>query len=145
MKLIVLSMLVADAHGFVAPLGRYRSPPMQPAVAAPLLPPQQLFSSRTALRSTAAPVMGLFGLGTPEIAIIAGVAMLILGPDQLKKIAKDVGKVSAELKQVCIFFMISPAATFARCRGARRVGRCRRSSTKAWRWVPPSWNRRRVR
>ena len=44
--------------------------------------------------------MGLFGLGTPELAIIAGVALLVLGPDQVKKMAKEVGKVSAELKQV---------------------------------------------
>ena len=43
--------------------------------------------------------MGLFGLGTPELAVIAGVALLILGPDQVKKMAKDIGKVSAELKQ----------------------------------------------
>jgi sec-independent protein translocase protein TatA len=44
--------------------------------------------------------MGLFGLGAPELAIIAGVALLVLGPEQVKKLAKDVGKVSAELKQV---------------------------------------------
>ena len=44
--------------------------------------------------------MGLFGLGAPELAIIAGVGLLVLGPDQVKKLAKDVGKVSAELKQV---------------------------------------------
>ena len=44
--------------------------------------------------------MGLFGLGTPEIAIIAAVALVVLGPDQVKKMAKEVGKVSAELKQV---------------------------------------------
>jgi len=42
----------------------------------------------------------LFGMGTPELAIIAGVALLVLGPEQVKKLAKDVGKVSAELKQV---------------------------------------------
>lgn len=48
----------------------------------------------------ASPQMGLFGLGTPEIAVIAGIALLVLGPDQVKKLAKDVGKVSAELKQV---------------------------------------------
>lgn len=101
MKVVIyLAFCLAAAHGFVVPHGRCCSTPMRPGAAAPLLPPQQLLSSRTALRSTAAPVMGLFGLGTPEIAIIAGVAMLILGPDQLKKIAKDVGKVSAELKQV---------------------------------------------
>ena len=51
-------------------------------------------------RRAPAPEMGLFGLGTPELAIIAGVALLVLGPDQVKKLAKDVGKVSAELKQV---------------------------------------------
>lgn len=46
------------------------------------------------------PFAGLFGLGAPELAIIGAVALLILGPDQVKKLAKDVGKVSAELKQV---------------------------------------------
>ena len=51
-------------------------------------------------RRAAAPQMGLFGLGTPELAIIAGVALLLLGPEQVKSMAKEVGKVSAELKQV---------------------------------------------
>jgi len=93
---------LAVAHGFVVPHGPVRSTPVgcRPAAAAPLLPAQQLLSSRVAPRSTAAPVMGLFGLGAPELAIIGGVALMILGPDQLKKLAKDVGKVSAELKQV---------------------------------------------
>ena len=101
MKLVIfVSLCLAVAHGFVVPHGPVRSTPLRPAAAAPLLPAQQLLSSRVALRSTAAPVMGLFGLGAPELAIIGGVAMLILGPDQLKKLAKDVGKVSAELKQV---------------------------------------------
>lgn len=48
----------------------------------------------------AAPTMGMFGLGAPELAIIAGVALFVLGPEQVKKLAKDVGKISAELKQV---------------------------------------------
>ena len=34
------------------------------------------------------------------VAVIAGIALLILGPEQLKSMAKEVGKVSAELKQV---------------------------------------------
>ena len=51
-------------------------------------------------RRAVAPQMGLFGLGTPELAIIAGVALLLLGPEQVKSMAKEVGKVSAELKQV---------------------------------------------
>ena len=98
----IFSVCLAVAHGFVVPHGPVRSTPVgcRPAAAAPLLPAQQLLSSRVAPRSTAAPVMGLFGLGAPELAIIGGVALMILGPDQLKKLAKDVGKVSAELKQV---------------------------------------------
>ena len=99
---LIFSLCLAVAHGFVVPHGPVRSTPVgcRPAAAAPLLPAQQLLSSRIAPRSTAAPVMGLFGLGAPELAIIGGVALMILGPDQLKKLAKDVGKVSAELKQV---------------------------------------------
>ena len=68
------------------------------AAVAPL--PQPLAARPTLMRSAAAPTMGLFGLGTPELAVIAVVGLLILGPDQVKKLAKDVGKVSAELKQV---------------------------------------------
>ena len=34
------------------------------------------------------------------IAVIAVIGLLVLGPDQVKKMAKEVGKVSAELKQV---------------------------------------------
>lgn len=51
-------------------------------------------------RAPSGPRMGLFGLGGPEIAVICAVALLILGPEQVKKLAKDVGKVSAELKMV---------------------------------------------
>mmetsp|Transcript_11139 Transcript_11139/g.19484 ORF Transcript_11139/g.19484 Transcript_11139/m.19484 type:complete len:170 (+) Transcript_11139:83-592(+) len=53
------------------------------------------FSPRTA------PVeMSIFGLGAAELAVIGAVALLILGPDQMKTMAKDIGKMSAELKQV---------------------------------------------
>merc|ERR1719424_682338 len=62
-----------------------------------LVAPRQATERRVSL---AGPQMGLFGLGTPELAVIAGIALLVLGPDQVKKLAKDVGKVSAELKQV---------------------------------------------
>ena len=140
---LIFSLCLAVAHGFVVPHGPVRSTPVgcRPAAAAPLLPAQQLLSSRVAPRSTAAPVMGLFGLGAPELAIIGGVALMILGPDQLKKLAKDVGKVSAELKQVSTRSSPSPLThlpTVACC-----VARCRRSSTRAWRRVPRSWRRRR--
>mmetsp|Transcript_16044 Transcript_16044/g.36423 ORF Transcript_16044/g.36423 Transcript_16044/m.36423 type:complete len:142 (-) Transcript_16044:180-605(-) len=97
--LTFLTLCVAAVHGFVVPSRSLPRAPLRHSAAAPLvLPLQQPLGAH--LRTGAAPVMGLFGLGTPELAIIAGVAMVILGPDQLKKMAKDIGKVSAELKQV---------------------------------------------
>jgi sec-independent protein translocase protein TatA len=45
-------------------------------------------------------VMGLFGLGAPEIAVIIAVAALVLGPDKLVSFAKDAGKMAGELKEV---------------------------------------------
>lgn len=127
------------------------------AAAAPAAPTGPLVAAAAAARVAQPAQMGLFGLGTPEIAIIAVVGLLVLGPDQVgsralaratqpplatalpcsakptpgearaaylylplaclprraylrggratdreqvKKLAKDVGKVSAELKQV---------------------------------------------
>jgi sec-independent protein translocase protein TatA len=37
-------------------------------------------------------VAGLFGLGVPEIAVIAGVVALIYGPSKLPEIGKGLGK-----------------------------------------------------
>mmetsp|Transcript_19874 Transcript_19874/g.63969 ORF Transcript_19874/g.63969 Transcript_19874/m.63969 type:complete len:136 (-) Transcript_19874:175-582(-) len=44
--------------------------------------------------------MGLFGLGVPEIAVILGIAGFVLGPEKLTSMAKDLGKVAGELKEV---------------------------------------------
>ena len=51
--------------------------------------------------SRVAPVqMGLFGLGGPEIAVIGVVLIFVIGPEKLLTLAKDAGKVTAELKEV---------------------------------------------
>ena len=97
---LLLALLVAVASGLRLPTRPVvlSGAAARPA-ASPLSAPAQPAARATARRAPA-PAMGLFGMGAPELAIIAGVALLVLGPDQVKKLAKDVGKVSAELKQV---------------------------------------------
>ena len=46
------------------------------------------------------PQSGVFGLGAPELAIIAGAAAVLLGPSKLASFSKDLGKVAGELKEV---------------------------------------------
>ena len=94
MKLFMLAALIASAQAF-AVLPGIRATPASVAQHAAVTPAVASAAARVANVQ-----MGLFGLGTPELAVIAGIALLVLGPDQVKKLAKDVGKVSAELKQV---------------------------------------------
>jgi sec-independent protein translocase protein TatA len=46
------------------------------------------------------PLMGLFGLGWPEIAVIGVLSLLFFGPDRLAPIAKQLGQQAGGLKEV---------------------------------------------
>jgi len=44
----------------------------------------------------------LFGLGVPELAVLAGVAALVFGPKQLPEIGRSIGKTVKSFQQVRI-------------------------------------------
>ena len=94
---LLLAGLVMSASAFTpASLTATRA---QHAIAPPAV---ALAPHRSSHRvSRVAPVqMGLFGLGGPEIAVIGVVLIFVIGPDKLLTLAKDAGKVTAELKEV---------------------------------------------
>jgi sec-independent protein translocase protein TatA len=43
--------------------------------------------------------MGLFGLGWPEIAVIAGVGLLIWGPSRVGELGRNLGTLAGNLKR----------------------------------------------
>lgn len=57
----------------------------------PLLQPQQL-QLQLQQQQRGVVCQGLFGLGLPEIAVIAGVAALVFGPSKLPELGKGLGK-----------------------------------------------------
>ena len=52
------------------------------------------------LKSLLGPGGGFFGVGSSEVLVIGAVAWLVLGPKRLYQLARDIGKISAEFKNV---------------------------------------------
>ena len=52
------------------------------------------------LKALLGPSGGFFGVGSSEVLVIGAVAWLVLGPKRLYQLARDIGKISAEFKNV---------------------------------------------
>lgn len=48
--------------------------------------------------------MGLFGLGFPELVVIAGVGIFIFGPSKISELGKDLGGVAGGVKKATAEF-----------------------------------------
>jgi hypothetical protein len=91
-----LLLLLGGASGFVLPTQPGRCRPGRPgtAAAAAAAASKTTFLHPRAVptRAAAVPVqMGLFGLGYPELAVIGLVGIVLLGPERLVPMAKDLG------------------------------------------------------
>eukprot|EP00913_Durusdinium_trenchii_P030249 g28339.t1 len=56
--------------------------------------------SKAEAEQTSKTARRLFGLGTSELLVILGAAILFFGPDALKSVAKEAGKAAGDLKEV---------------------------------------------
>ena len=88
-----LLLLLGGASGFVLPTQPGLCRPGRPGTAAAAVStPTVLHPQAVPTRAAAAPVqMGLFGLGYPELAVIGLVGIVLLGPERLVPMAKDLG------------------------------------------------------
>lgn len=57
--------------------------------------------------------MGLFGLGFPEIAVIAGIGILVFGPGKIAEMGKDLGGVAGSVKKATSEFQDAMAESLA--------------------------------
>lgn len=57
--------------------------------------------------------MGLFGLGLPEVAVIAGIGILIFGPGKIAEMGKDLGGVAGSVKKASSEFQEAMSESLA--------------------------------
>mmetsp|Transcript_21897 Transcript_21897/g.30492 ORF Transcript_21897/g.30492 Transcript_21897/m.30492 type:complete len:143 (-) Transcript_21897:222-650(-) len=96
------ALFVGAVSAFVPPQSATRSSfgvshttPFEPR---PFYQPAALTNQRKSVAQVQ--TMSLFGLGAPELAIIAIAAAFLLGPQKLAELGKDAGKIAGELKEV---------------------------------------------
>lgn len=56
----------------------------------------------------------LFGLGVPELVVIAGVVTLVFGPSKLPEVGKSIGKTLKSFQQVNFYFSFLKSVWFLR-------------------------------
>lgn len=57
--------------------------------------------------------MGLFGLGLPEVAVIAGIGILVFGPSKIAELGKDLGGVAGSVKKATSEFQDAMSESLA--------------------------------
>ena len=99
----LFTLLVAAATAFAPPsafvgTGRSVIASTTPFADKNVYQPPALQRQRKSMASVQ--TMGLFGLGAPELGVIAIAAAFLLGPQKLAELGKDAGKIAGELKEV---------------------------------------------
>ena len=114
----LLALLAPAADGFARP----------PSVARIAAPPPRRPSC--ALRTRGKPLMfyqgGVLGVGTPEVLVIAAVGYFLLGPEELYRLSKEIGKVVGQAREY-----VTKSAAEPHCRHsyADAVRPCNRYTT----------------
>merc|ERR1712238_551301 len=102
--ILILSSILGSSNAF-APSLPLKNVAMMASRAGSIVPdmntPYQPVSLQRQRKSIAnIQIMGLFGLGAPEVGIILVAAAFLLGPDKLASLGKDAGKIAGDLKEV---------------------------------------------